>query len=88
MFDLSGIPCKCFQIPAACFRSGQCAAAPAWHRLTAPFIEEFSGPGGGVVIPELLKGFLEKASADGAEDVAKPEAPFGLPIFLTLQQFR
>jgi hypothetical protein len=34
------------------------------HHLTAPFIEEVSGPGGGVVIPELLKGFLQKAAAD------------------------
>jgi hypothetical protein len=36
----------------------------------------------------LLKGFLEKASADGADAVAKPEALFGLQIFFTLQQFR
>src|SRR6476620_9689564 len=33
--------------------------------LAAPFIEELAGPGGRVVIPELLEGFFEQVSADG-----------------------
>jgi hypothetical protein len=41
------------------------------HDLTTPFIEEFSGPGGGAVIPELLKDFLQKVSANGLEVVTK-----------------
>ena len=48
------------------------------HHLTAPFVEELPRPGGGVVVPELLKGFLTKVGADGpqvvAEEVAQPEA--------------
>src|ERR1051325_1046146 len=47
------------------------------HGLATPFIEEFTGPGGRVVVPELLKGFLEKISPDGlqvvAEEITKPE---------------
>ena len=47
------------------------------HGLTAPFSEEFAGPGRRVVIPELLEGFLEKVSADSlqvvTEEIAKPE---------------
>ena len=34
------------------------------HGLPAPLIEELRGPGGRVVIPELLEGFLEKVCAD------------------------
>jgi hypothetical protein len=48
------------------------------HRLAAPFVEELPGPRGRVVIPELLKGFLEKVSTDGpqvvAEQITEPEA--------------
>jgi hypothetical protein len=33
--------------------------------MTAPVIEELGGLGGGVVIPELLKGLLEEVSTDG-----------------------
>ena len=58
--------------------------------MAAPFIEELSGPGGRVVIPELLKSFLEKVSADGlqvvAEQIAQAEALFGLQIFLAFEQ--
>ena len=60
------------------------------HGLAAPFIEELSGPGGRVVIPELLKCFLEKVSADGpqvvAEQVAQAEALFGLQILFAFEQ--
>ena len=41
------------------------------HGLSAPLVEELAGPGGRVVIPELLKGFLEKVSADGLQVVAE-----------------
>jgi hypothetical protein len=48
--------------------------------LTAPLIEEFRGPGGRVVIPELLKGLLKKVSADGPqvvpEQIAQAETLF------------
>src|SRR3954467_5983716 len=50
------------------------------HDLTTPFVEELSGPGRGVVFPELLKGFLKKVGPDGlevvAQQIAKPEALF------------
>jgi hypothetical protein len=36
------------------------------HRVATPFVEELPGPCGRVVIPELLKGFLEKVSAGRA----------------------
>jgi len=53
------------------------------HGLPAPFIEELASPGGRVVIPELLEGFLEKVSPDGlqvvAEQVAQAEALLTLP---------
>src|SRR6266481_8366464 len=41
------------------------------HSLSAPVVEELAGPGGRIVIPELLKGFLKKVSADSLEVVAK-----------------
>src|SRR2546422_1399707 len=34
------------------------------HGLSAPLIEELASPSGRVVIPELLKDFLEKVSPD------------------------
>ena len=52
--------------------------------MAAPFVEELASPGGRVVIPELLKGFLQKLSADSLEVVveqfAQPEALFDLQI--------
>jgi hypothetical protein len=43
-----------------------------------------------VVIPELLKGFLEKVSADGlqviGEEVAEPEALLAVEIVLAFEQ--
>jgi hypothetical protein len=54
------------------------------YRLPAPLIEELPGPGGRVVVPELLKGFLEKVSANGlqviSEQVAQSETLVGLQI--------
>src|SRR3974377_1779871 len=54
------------------------------HDLTTPFVEELSGPGSGVVFPELLKGFLQKVGPDGLEVVAQhlatPAMTFGFPI--------
>ena len=41
------------------------------HGLPVPFIEELASPGGRVVIPELLEGFLEKVSPDGLQVVAE-----------------
>src|SRR6516162_11935256 len=49
----------------------------AAHGLAAPFVEELACPGGRVVVPELLKSFLEKVSPDGfevvAEEIAQPK---------------
>jgi hypothetical protein len=60
------------------------------HRLPAPFVQELSRPGGGVVIPELLKRFLEKVSADRlqvvAEQVAQPEALIGFEVVAAFEQ--
>ena len=56
------------------------------HGLAAPFVEELAGPGGRVVIPELLEGFLEKVSADGlqvvAQQIAESEALFVFQILV------
>ena len=41
------------------------------HDLPAPFVEELGGPGGRVVIPELLEVFLKQVGADGLEIVAQ-----------------
>jgi hypothetical protein len=41
------------------------------HDLATPFVEEFAGPRGRVVIPELLKNFLEQISADGLQVVTE-----------------
>jgi hypothetical protein len=58
--------------------------------LTTPFVEELSGPGSGVVFPELLKGFLKKVGPDSfevvAEQIAKPEALFGFQILFAFEQ--
>jgi len=52
------------------------------HCRTAPFVEELSGPSGRVVIPELLKGFLEKVGTDGLQVVADQNAePEALAVF-------
>jgi hypothetical protein len=44
----------------------------------SPFTEELSSPGGGVVIPESLKGFLEEIGPDAfqvvTQEVAKAKA--------------
>src|ERR1041384_7572021 len=40
------------------------------HHLPTPVIEELAGPCGRVVIPELLKGFLQKVSTYGLQVVA------------------
>jgi len=49
------------------------------HGLAAPLVEKSAGPGGRVVLPELLEGLLEKVSPDGfqviPEQVAEAEAP-------------
>jgi len=48
------------------------------HRLPAPLVEEHPGQRGRVVIPKLLKGFLDKVSAGGpqavAEQITEPES--------------
>src|SRR5438874_12792375 len=64
------------------------------HGLPAPLIEELAGPSGRVVVPKLLKGFLEKVGADGlevvAEEIAEPEAlvVFKSPMALEQQPTR
>jgi len=42
--------------------------------VPAPFIEELPSPSGRVVIPELLKGFLEKIRSDALQVVTKEVA--------------
>jgi hypothetical protein len=42
--------------------------------VPAPFVEELASPGGGVVIPELLKVFLEKIGPDALQVVTKEVA--------------
>jgi hypothetical protein len=39
--------------------------------VPAPIVEELAAPGGRLVIPELLKNFLEKVCADGFQVIAK-----------------
>lgn len=60
------------------------------HGLAAPFIEELAGPSRRVVVPELLKGFLEEVGADGlevvAEDIAEAEALVVAEPFAALEQ--
>jgi hypothetical protein len=60
------------------------------HGLAAPFVEELAGRSGRVALPELLKGFLQKVSADSlqvvTEQFAPPEALFDLQILLAPQQ--
>ena len=50
------------------------------HHLTTPFVEELSSPGGGVVIPELLKGFLKKAGTNRLQVVAEQIAEAGSAV--------
>src|SRR5262249_42945282 len=47
------------------------------HGLAAPLVEELAGPSGRIVVPELLKGFLEKIRADGFQVVAEEVAEGG-----------
>ncbi len=60
------------------------------HDLTAPFVEEFPCPGGGVVIPELLEGFLKKVGANGlqvvAKQIAEPKALVGFQLLFPFEQ--
>ena len=59
--------------PCAMFR----ITSKSMARNTAAFVEELPSPGGGVVVPELLKGFLKEVGTDGpqvvAEQIAQPE---------------
>ena len=43
------------------------------HGLLIPFVKELVCPGGRVVFPELLEGFLEKVSAAGLQVVVRCE---------------
>src|SRR5260370_30995788 len=60
------------------------------HRLAAPLVEKFAGPGGRAVLPELLEGLLEKVSPDGLQvipkQVAQAEALLGLQILFPSRQ--
>ena len=57
------------------------------HRLAAPLIEESAGPGGRVVIPELLERLLEQVSADGFQIVAQQIATEVLLVAEILTSF-
>ena len=56
----------------------------------APLVEELSGPGRRSILPELLKGFLQKLGADRLEIVAKesaqPEVLVGAKVLTTTEQ--
>ena len=58
--------------------------------MAAPLIEELGGPGGRVVIPELLKGFLEQVNSDGPEvvpeQIVQAEALLGFQILFAFEQ--
>ena len=58
--------------------------------MPAPFVEELRGPGGRVVNPELLKGFLEKVGPDSlevvAQEIAQPEVLVGAEILAAAEQ--
>src|SRR5215831_14829936 len=60
------------------------------HGLPAPLIEKPARPRRRVIIPELLKGFLEKVGADGfqivAEEIAQPEMLFGAEVVTAAKQ--
>src|SRR5436309_3280155 len=63
---------------------------PGTHRLAAPLVEKFASPGGRTVLPELLKGRLQKVSPDGLqvipEQLAKAETLLGLQILFPFAQ--
>ena len=58
--------------------------------MPAPFIEELSSPRGGVVIPELPKGFLEKVGPDAlkvvAQEIAEAESLLACEVLLAFEQ--
>src|SRR6266478_2801141 len=60
------------------------------HGLSTPLVEELARPGRGVVLPELLKEFLEKISANGfeveAKDVAQAEFLLVGEVLFALEQ--
>ena len=59
------------------------------HGLSAPLVEELASPRGRVVIPKLLKGFLEKVRPNGfqivAEEIAQSEMLFDAEIVATAE---
>src|SRR5262245_45719480 len=63
---------------------------PGAHGLAAPLVEELAGPGGRVVIPKLLKSFLEKVGPDGfqvvAEEIAQSEVLLRAEILTAPEQ--
>src|SRR5262245_21076451 len=60
------------------------------HGLAAPLIQELAGPSRRVVIPELLKGFLEEVSRDGfqviTKEVAEPKMLFVAEVLVTAEE--
>jgi len=59
------------------------------HGLPTPFVQELACPNGRAVLPELLKGLLEKVSPDGArvipDQVAEAESLLGLQILFPFE---
>ena len=59
-------------------------AKVAVEAITAPFVEKLAGPCGRLIIPELLKDFLEKVSTDGfqviAKNIAEPKTLFAIAM--------
>ena len=60
------------------------------HGLAAPLVQKSAGPGGRVVLPELLEGLLEKVSPDGlevvTEEIAEPEMLFGTEVLAAFEK--
>src|SRR6516165_5851529 len=54
------------------------------HGLSTPLVKELASPGGRVVIPKLLEGFLEKVGPNGlqviAQEIAQSEMLFDAQI--------
>src|ERR1017187_2347260 len=64
------------RMPGSLLESTGGSIFPSAEALAA-LVEELAGPGGRIVLPELLKGFLEKVSPDSlqvvAEEITEPE---------------
>ena len=60
------------------------------HGLAAPLVEKLAGPARRVVVPELLKGFLEEIGTDRfqfvAQEIAEPQVLFDAEVIAATEQ--